>query len=85
MYVCVTDLFYRSVLESYVRAGFGAEEALMILVPEAFESQPKLRDKLDVKAFYSYYEALQEAWDGKALLVVILICLCTVMCGVVCC
>eukprot|EP01036_Dinobryon_divergens_P031507 gene31507-40915_t len=58
-----------SVLESYVRAGFGAEEALMILVPEAFESQPKLRDKLDVKAFYSYYEALQEAWDGPALLV----------------
>ena len=54
-------------LESYVRAGFGAEEALMILVPEAFESQPKLKDKLDVKAFYSYYEALQEAWDGQSL------------------
>ena len=39
----------------------------MILVPEAFESQPKLKDKLDVKAFYSYYEALQEAWDGQSL------------------
>ena len=50
-----------------MRAGFGAEEALMILVPEAFESQPKLKDKLDVKAFYSYYEALQEAWDGQSL------------------
>ena len=36
----------------------------MVLVPEAFESQPQLKDKADVKAFYSYYESLQEAWDG---------------------
>ena len=36
----------------------------MVLVPEAFESQPQLKDKADIKAFYSYYESLQEAWDG---------------------
>jgi glutamate synthase (ferredoxin) len=53
-----------SVLENYVQAGFSAEEALMILVPEAYENQPNLENKHDIKAFYSYYESLQEAWDG---------------------
>lgn len=65
----MNDCPYDSILESYVRSGFSAEEALMILVPEAFENQPKLKDSEDVKAFYSYYESLQEAWDGPALLV----------------
>jgi glutamate synthase (ferredoxin) len=58
-----------SVLDSYVRSGFSPEEALMILVPEAYESQPKMKDSPDVNAFYSYYESVQEAWDGPALLV----------------
>lgn len=58
-----------SILESYVRAGFTAEEALMILVPEAYTSQPKLKDVPEVQAFYTYYESIQEAWDGPALLV----------------
>ena len=50
-----------------MRSGYSAEEALMILVPEAYESQPKLIGKQDVKDFYSYYESLQEAWDGNSL------------------
>lgn len=58
-----------SVLDSYVRAGFTPEEALMILVPEAYASQPKMKDSPEVQAFYSYYESIQEAWDGPALLV----------------
>ena len=58
-----------SVLEYYIRGGFTPEEALMILVPEAFEHQPRLKDSQEVKAFYSYYESIQEAWDGPALLV----------------
>lgn len=60
-----------SVLESYVRAGSGRtpEESLMMLVPEAYESQPTMKHTPDINAFYSYYEALQEAWDGPALLV----------------
>ena len=60
-----------------MRSGFSAEEALMILVPEAYENQPKLMEKQDVKAFYSYYESLQEAWDGnhfKVLSIVVLKC-----------
>lgn len=59
-----------SVLESYVRVGGKTpDEALMILVPEAYSSQPKLADSADVQAFYKYYESMQEAWDGPALLV----------------
>lgn len=58
-----------STLDSYVKAGKTIQEALMILVPEAYESQPKLKDSPDINAFYSYYESMQEAWDGPALLV----------------
>ena len=46
-----------------------SQEALMILVPEAYESQPKLKDSPAVTAFYEYHESMQEAWDGPALLV----------------
>ena len=58
-----------SILDSFVKAGKTPQEALMILVPEAFDSQPKLKDSPNVKAFYEYYESMQEAWDGPALLV----------------
>ena len=58
-----------SILESYVKAGRTPEEALMMLVPEAYENQPSLKDSKMVRDFYSYYESLQEAWDGPALLV----------------
>eukprot|EP01038_Epipyxis_sp_PR26KG_P006664 gene6664-9146_t len=58
-----------SVLESFVKAGYSPEEALMILVPEAYENQPRLTKNKQIRAFYSYYESLQEAWDGPALLV----------------
>lgn len=58
-----------SVLESYVRHGYSPEEALMILVPEAFESQPKIQNNKELQDFYKYYESIQEAWDGPALLV----------------
>ena len=60
-----------SVLESYMKSGPGRspQEALMMLVPEAYESQPTMKNTPAVRAFYSYYESLQEAWDGPALLV----------------
>lgn len=56
-----------SVLESLVRAGRTPEEAIMILVPEAYSSQPRM--SAEVREFYRYHESLQEAWDGPALLV----------------
>lgn len=58
-----------STLDSYTKAGKTVQEALMILVPEAYESQPKLKNEPAINAFYSYYESMQEAWDGPALLV----------------
>ncbi|KAJ1437181.1 ferredoxin-dependent glutamate synthase [Ochromonadaceae sp. CCMP2298] len=58
-----------SILESFVKTGYSPEEALMMLVPEAYASQPALKDNAQVTAFYEYYESLQEAWDGPALLV----------------
>ena len=58
-----------SILENYVNNGCTPEEALMILVPEAYGSQPRLAVEPKVRAFYEYYESLQEAWDGPALLV----------------
>ena len=41
----------------------------MILVPEAYQNKPIMTQKPKLKAFYEYYESLQEAWDGPALLV----------------
>lgn len=58
-----------SVFENIVRYDRSPEEALMMLVPEAYASQPKLDLAPAVKDFYTYYESLQEAWDGPALLV----------------
>lgn len=58
-----------SILDSYVKSGRSPEEALMMLVPEAYQSQPKLIDNSAVTSFYKYYESMQEAWDGPALLV----------------
>jgi glutamate synthase (ferredoxin) len=56
-----------SVLEQMVRSGKSPAEALMLLVPEAYDLAAPDREK--IKAFYRYYEGLQEGWDGPALLV----------------
>ncbi|CAN0489663.1 unnamed protein product [Laminaria digitata] len=58
-----------SVVELLVRSGKSPTEALMVMVPEAFRSQPALNTRPEVKDFYSFWEGHQEAWDGPALLV----------------
>ncbi len=58
-----------NVLELLVRSGRSPLEALMMLVPEAYQNQPSLRDYPEIVDFYEYYSGLQEAWDGPALLV----------------
>ncbi|MBR8838923.1 MAG: glutamate synthase subunit alpha [Stigonema ocellatum SAG 48.90 = DSM 106950] len=58
-----------NVLELLVRSGRSPLEALMIMVPEAYQNQPDLRDHPEIIDFYEYYSGLQEAWDGPALLV----------------
>jgi glutamate synthase (ferredoxin) len=56
------------VLELLIETGHSPLEAIMILVPEAYENQPDLSDRQEIVDFYEYYSGLQEAWDGPALL-----------------
>ncbi|AFZ46889.1 glutamate synthase (ferredoxin) [Cyanobacterium stanieri PCC 7202] len=57
-----------SSLELLVRTGRSIPEALMILVPEAYENQPELEKYPEILDFYHYYAGLKEPWDGPALL-----------------
>ncbi|NMG05749.1 glutamate synthase large subunit [Brasilonema sp. UFV-L1] len=58
-----------NVFELLVRSERSPLEALMIMVPEAYQNQPELRNYPEIVDFYEYYSGLQEAWDGPALLV----------------
>lgn len=58
-----------NVFEVLVRSGRSPLEALMIMVPEAYQNQPELKNYPEIVDFYEYYSGLQEAWDGPALLV----------------
>ncbi len=58
-----------NVLELMVRSGRSPIEGLMIMVPEAYKNQPDLEQYPEITDFYNYYNGLQEAWDGPALLV----------------
>lgn len=58
-----------STAELLLRSGRTPEEALMILVPEAYKNHPTLSIKYpEVIDFYDYYKGQMEAWDGPALL-----------------
>ena len=58
------------VAELMVRTGRDPQEALMILVPEAYRNHPDLvKNYPEVTDFYEYWEGMQEGWDGPALLV----------------
>ncbi|WP_226573490.1 glutamate synthase-related protein [Microseira wollei] len=58
-----------NVLELLVRSGRSPMEALMIMVPEAYQNQPELDAHPEIVEFYEYYSGIQEPWDGPALLV----------------
>ncbi|KAK1428911.1 hypothetical protein QVD17_17751 [Tagetes erecta] len=58
-----------SAAELFIRSGRTPEEAMMILVPEAYKNHPTLSIKYpEVVDFYNYYKGQMEAWDGPALL-----------------
>ena len=57
------------VMELLVRSGRSPLEALMIMVPEAYQNQPDLEQYPEITNFYEYYSGLQEPWDGPALVV----------------
>nr|YP_010336352.1 ferredoxin-dependent glutamate synthase [Goniotrichopsis reniformis]UNJ14758.1 ferredoxin-dependent glutamate synthase [Goniotrichopsis reniformis] len=56
-----------AVVELLVNSGRDPQEALMILVPEAYLNQPELDEHPEITNFYEYYSGLQEPWDGPAL------------------
>ncbi len=51
-------------LEILVAGGYSLAHAMMMLIPEAWAENP-LMDP-DRRAFYEYYAALMEPWDGPA-------------------
>lgn len=51
-------------LELLVAGGYPLAQAVMLLVPEAWAGNPLMDPKR--KAFYEYYAALMEPWDGPA-------------------
>lgn len=57
-----------NVMELLVRSGRSPVEALMIMVPEAYNNQPDLADHPEIIDFYEYYSGIQEPWDGPALI-----------------
>ncbi|XP_047177127.1 ferredoxin-dependent glutamate synthase, chloroplastic-like isoform X3 [Vigna umbellata] len=58
-----------SAAELLIRSGRSPEEAMMILVPEAYKNHPTLTIKYpEALDFYDYYKGQMEAWDGPALL-----------------
>ena len=58
-----------AVIELLVMSGISPEEALMILIPEAYQNQPLLNKFPQITDFYEYYSHLQEPWDGPALVI----------------
>lgn len=58
-----------NVLELLVLSGRTPSEALMMMVPEAYQNQPALANYPEIVDFYEYYSGIQEPWDGPALLV----------------
>ncbi|MGF1570578.1 MAG: glutamate synthase-related protein [Nodosilinea sp.] len=58
-----------NVMELLVRSGRTPQEALMMMVPEAYKNQPDLVEHPEITDFYEYYSGLQEPWDGPALIV----------------
>ncbi|HVS84941.1 MAG TPA: glutamate synthase large subunit, partial [Gaiellaceae bacterium] len=55
---------FDNVLELLVLAGRPLPHALMMMIPEAYESRTDLPDEL--RGFYDYHRCLIEPWDGPA-------------------
>lgn len=57
---------FDGVLELLVRAGRSLPEAMMMMIPEAWQNDKNMDP--DRKALYEYFSALMEPWDGPALI-----------------
>ncbi|KAG6707010.1 hypothetical protein I3842_06G010500 [Carya illinoinensis] len=57
---------FDGVLELLVRAGRSLPEAIMMMIPEAWQNDENMDPHR--KALYEYFSALMEPWDGPALI-----------------
>ncbi|MGH8672289.1 MAG: glutamate synthase central domain-containing protein, partial [Burkholderiales bacterium] len=55
---------FDNALELLVAGGYTLAHAMMLLIPEAWAGNPLMDEKR--RAFYEYYAALMEPWDGPA-------------------
>ena len=58
---------FDNVLELLTRSGRSVQQALLMMIPEAWESAVEI--PADVKAFHHYHSCLMEPWDGPAAMV----------------
>jgi len=55
---------FDNALELLLHAGRSLPEAVMMMIPEAWQNHVSMPE--DKRAFYEYHSALQEPWDGPA-------------------
>ena len=55
---------FDNALELLVMGGYSLAHAMMLLIPEAWEKHALMDEKR--RAFYEYYAAMMEPWDGPA-------------------
>ena len=56
---------FDGVLELLVRAGRSLPEAVMMMIPEAWQNDPNMDSER--RALYEYFSCIIEPWDGPAL------------------
>ena len=55
---------FDNALELLVMSGYSLAHAMMMMIPEAWESHTQMDEKR--RAFYEYHAAMMEPWDGPA-------------------
>ncbi len=55
---------FDNALELLVMSGYSLAHAMMMMIPEAWESHTQMDDRR--RAFYEYHAAMMEPWDGPA-------------------
>ncbi|MDB5962572.1 MAG: glutamate synthase subunit alpha [Massilia sp.] len=55
---------FDNALELLIMAGYPIAQAMMMMIPEAWENHTLMDDNR--KAFYEYYASMMEPWDGPA-------------------
>ncbi len=61
---CSDSGSFDNALELLVHSGRRLPEAIMMMIPEAWQNHHAMPE--DKRAFYEFYSALQEPWDGPA-------------------